>query len=65
MIETAIQKGQRLWAFMHAPREQYWTHVNWGPIPILMIHSEQDAIAYYTYLETGSWPKSNGAWPGE
>lgn len=43
----AIEAGKKLWAFMNRPPSSGWEHVNWGPIPVLLIHSEAQAIDYY------------------
>ena len=55
MSGTPEVLGKRLWAFMNAPENQtrpgHWVHINWGPIPILLIRSEADAIHYYADLE--------------
>ena len=54
-METPEALGKRLWAFMNDPENQtsqdHWVHINWGPIPILFIRSEADAIRYYMDLE--------------
>ena len=44
-------EGKRLWAFMNNPENQtrpgHWVHINWGPIPVLLLRSEEDCIEYY------------------
>ena len=55
MSDTPEFLGKRLWAFMKSPETQpragHWVHINWGPIPILLIDSEAAAIQYYTTRE--------------